>query len=141
MLDALQTQNVILIIGAIAAGAVLIINALKKEQAHTREIVIAGQRAGAARGRVRDKAVHEIHIETNGRLTAALNLVLVFAKREADRTGLAEDVAAYQSALAAVEKNERIATKPMLDEDDHDVRQAMAAEAQLASLTERKAPA
>jgi len=123
----------VIVIGAVSTAAVKIIRAIKYDT----RVTVAGQRAGQARGRVRDKKVQEIHLLTNSRLAAALNLIVVMAKREADRTGKAEDLATFKAAQNEVKKVEE-ATILITDEDrnDEDLVNAKIAEDKLKTLTE-----
>ena len=126
--------GIVTIIGAATPAIILIIKAIKQNT----QITVAGQRAGAARGKVRDKKVQEIHILTNSRLAAALNLVMVMAKREADRTGKPEDIANFRAAEVEVHKSQ--AATDLInaeDRDDEDLINAKFAEDKLKNLTEK----
>lgn len=124
----------VLVIGAIAGAAVKIIRAVNEDK----QVTIAGQRAGAARGRVRDKKIQEIHILTNSRLTAALTLIMTMAKKESDRTGKKEDVDLYEQAKEEVKKAEEATQKILVpDPEDIDLIAAHSAEAKLDFLTKK----
>jgi hypothetical protein len=124
-------STVVTIIGAITLAVVTIIKALRDNTA----ITVAGQVAGAARGVVRDKRIQEIHILTNGRLTAALKLIMVMSKKEWLRTNSEEDKATYESALAELTKSEDAIHRISVEnERDMDVVTARMAETKLASL-------
>ena len=119
---------IVLIIGAVTTASIRIIKAIKVNN----RITVAGQEAGAARGKVRDKRIQEIHVLTNSRFTAILKLILVMTKKEADRTKKAEDLEIYNAALEQVKISEEAANKVMLiREDDEDVIAARLAETRL----------
>jgi len=125
--------GIVTILGVLIPGIIAIIRALKENT----KITIAGQKALAARGIVRDKKVQEIHILTNSRLSAALNLVMVMAKRESDRTSNPADVATYKAAVEEVRKAEEATDKITLeDRNDENLIAAKLAEEKLRTLTD-----
>ena len=129
---AIIIAGIVTIIGAVTTSVISIIKAIRENT----KITVAGQQVTAARGKVRDKKVQEIHILTNSRLTAALNLVMVMAKREADRTGKPEDLETYKVALAEVKKAEEATEVITLeDRNDEDLINAKLAEDKLHILT------
>lgn len=90
------TTGIIGIIGAIVAGTVTIIKALRE----TKSLVAAGQEVGMASGAVRDAKMQEIHILVNSRVLMLLRLVAKMTKSEAERTGRPEDILAFQTAMS-----------------------------------------
>jgi len=133
--------GVLAILAVLIPGIISIIKELKQNTIITKDntaITVAGQVAGAARGVVRDKRIQEIHILTNGRLTAALKLIMVMSKKEWTRTGTQEDKDIYDAAQLEVSKSEdAIVRVSAEDEDDESLIAARAAEKKLALLTNK----
>ncbi len=90
------TAAVVAVIGAIATGTVKIITAVKQGQ----HLIAAGQDVSMARGLVQSQHTQEIRVLVNGRVLTMLRLVATLTKKEADRTGLPADVAAYHVAIS-----------------------------------------
>lgn len=76
------------IIGATVTGIVKVLSAIR----------------GSAKDR--DEKLHEIHVLVNNRLTVALRALVMMLKREAERSGTAEDRALYEKALEELRQAE-----------------------------------
>lgn len=82
------------IVGVIVGGIVTIVREIRA----SRSVITTEQTASAGRGAARDTVINEIHILVNGRLIAALRMVALLTKREADRTKSPEDQTIYEGA-------------------------------------------
>src|SRR5712671_3915900 len=82
------------ITSTLVGGTIKIINVIEANK----RLLVAGQVYNAKKGDIRDVRIKEIHFLVNSRLTAALRLVVVLSKKEADRTGLPQDVKVYEQA-------------------------------------------
>ncbi len=99
------TTAIVTVLGAIVTGTVKIIAAVKQGQ----HLIAAGQDVSMARGLVQSQHTQEIRVLVNGRVLTMLRLVATLTKKEADRTGLPDDIAAYHVALAELTSSEEAA--------------------------------
>lgn len=127
----LITGSIVTIIGAIVNGTNKIIEAINANRA----VTIAGQDASRARNKVQTTQIQEIHILSNSRLTAALRLIMIMSKKEADRTGTKEDIDTYNAALIELQKAEQAnSILKNSTPDNEDTQAALVAENKLTEL-------